>query len=473
MTSNGASSELQKQKPPQRVTISVSGQVFETTVATLQSGGHGSLLARSAPVLPSDSSEIFFDRDPSTFKILLNLLRTRKLPSSFDKDALIEEATFYGLLRIVKEAFTPDYLDGIDLQRETNLLPTGRDYPAALCASPDGSILVSHGSKITSFDWALRRHRTTLTEFNTIESLHRLSDSHVACGAGDLPGLHIYDTVHGRHAKSLVWSDTNDTRVYNACARAICSNSTTLFAAFENGHKLENTVQLIDRLTLQVTGELARQNGNASHLKVATKLHWLSTYNWLMTVGVHGGAFGYSGYIRLWDVRQKKHVWEWREPNVQGMDPRLVERDSFADIAVDEEHAGIFKVSLESGNIAMADMRHLKAQDPWMTLTEVNPAMVIKEKGVNSKILCYNKQIFCTRASDLEVWSEVPLAGTEVDLADREYWETSFRRNFVEHSRRHGGHEITNLDAGGQRLFVARKQMQGVEVWETRRMSVV
>lgn len=156
---------------------------------------------------------------------------------------------------------------------------------------------------------------------------------------------------------------------------------------------------------------------------------------------------------------------------MQGVDPRLVERDSFSDIAVDEEHAGIFKINFGSGNIAMADMRHLKAQDPWMTLTEMNPSMAVKEKGLDSKLLCYNKQIYCSRGGDLEVWSEVPLVGTQVDLADREYWETSFRRNYVEHSRRHGGHEITNIDAGGQRLFVARKEMQGVEVWETRKMS--
>ncbi|KAH7285812.1 hypothetical protein KP509_33G047100 [Ceratopteris richardii] len=473
MTDNGMPDELQKLKGSRRVTVSVGGEIFETTVATLQSGGHGSLLARSAPVLPSDPTEIFFDRDPSYFKILLNFLRTRKLPASFDKDALIEEASFYGLLRVLKEAMAPDHLNGIDLHKKTNLLPTGRDYVNALCASPDGSIIVSHGSKLTDFDWALRKGRTTLTEFNTIDSLHRLSDTHVACGSEGLPGLHIYDFVNGKHAKSLIWSDKNDTRVYNASVRSICSNATTLFAAYENGHKLENTVQLIDRLTLQVTGELARQNGNATHLKVATKLHWLATYNWLMTVGVHGGTFGYSGYIRLWDVRQKKHVWEWREPNVQGVDPRLVERDCFADIAVDEDHAGIFKVSLESGNIAMADMRHLKAQDPWMTLTDVNPEMNVKEKGTDSKLLCYNKQIFCSRGSDLEVWSEVPLAGTEVDLDDREYWETSFRRNFVEHTRWHGGHDISLLNAGGQYLFVARKFMQGVEVWETRRASTL
>ena len=96
--------------------------------------------------------------------------------------------------------------------------------------------------------------------------------------------------------------------------------------------------------------------------------------------------------------------------------------------------------------------------------------MVVKGKCTNSKLLCYNKQIYCSRGGDLEVWSEVPLAGTQVDLAEREYWETSFRRNFVEH-RRHGSHDITYLDAGGQRLFVARKEMQGVEVWETRKMS--
>ena len=457
-----------------RVTISVGGQVFETTLATLQSGGHGSLLARSAAPLPTQEQQrpqIFFDRDPATFRILLNLLRTRRLPASFDKDALIDEASFYGLLRIVNEAMAPDALNGIDLERTTNLLPTGRDFPSALCASADGSLLISHGSKITAFDWALRKLRTTLTEFNTIDSLHRLSDSHVACGSGDLPGLHIYDAVRGVHAKSVIWTDKNDTRVYNPSVRAIDSNSTTLFASFENDIRLENTVVLIDRVTLQVAGEVGRQNGNSAHSKVATKLQWLPNTNLLMTAGIHGGTFGWTGYIRLWDMRQSvEPVWELKEPNIQGVDPRLVERDCFADIAVDEEHAGIFKVNIESGNVAMADMRHLKAEDPWMTLTEVNPNMAVKGKCTNSKLLCYNKQIYCSRGGDLEVWSEVPLAGTQVDLAEREYWETSFRRNFVEH-RRHGSHDITYLDAGGQRLFVARKEMQGVEVWETRKMS--
>ncbi|KAH7294498.1 hypothetical protein KP509_27G003500 [Ceratopteris richardii] len=363
---------------------------------------------------------------------------------------------------------TPDRLDGIDLQKGVSLLATGQDYPNALYASPDGSLIVSHGPKVTEFDWALRRRRTTLTEFDFIESLHRLSDTHVACGSSDLPGLHIYDVCNGKHARSLAWTDNNDTRVYDASVRAICSNPSTLFVAFENGHKLENTIQLIDRLTLQFAGELARQNGNAAHLKVATKLNWISTYNLLMTMGVHQSPLGSSGYIRMWDVRQKETVWEWREPNTQTAD-----RDSFADIVVDEEHAGIFKVNVESGSIAMADMRHLKAEDPWMTLIEVNPELAVKEKGTNSKLLCYNRQIFCSRGGELEVWSEAPVAGTEVDLANREYWETSFRKNYVWHNRLHGGHDITLLDAGGQHLFVGRKYMQGVEVWETRRTSAV
>eukprot|EP00249_Psilotum_nudum_P017680 c26438_g1_i1 orf=319-1764(-) len=454
-----------------RVRINVGGTVFETTSATLQNAGPSSLLVKSLPANVSDHDEIFFDRDPDTFKILLGILRTGKLTlegPSLDKNNLIEEANYYGIVDSLAAAMAPRPLDGIDLQRSGNVFLSGRDPPSALCSATDGSLWVGHGSKISVFDWALRKQRTTLTQFNTVDSLHRLSESHVAAGAVDFPGMHIYDVYNGTHSKSLIWSDKNDTRVYKPSVHSICSSPTTLFASFENGQKMENTILLIDRVTLQVAGEVARQNGNSGHSKVATKLQWLPSYNLLMAIGIEGGAFGFSGYIRLWDLRQNNYIWEWKEPNILG-DPRTVERDSFSDVTADDSHAGIFKVSVGTGNISMADLRHLKVQGPWIILTETNPKLAVATGGIDNKLLSYNKQLYCSHGGDLEVWSELPMASACLDLAEKEYWETSFRRNFVEHSRRHGGHEITHMEAGGNRLFVARKEMQGVEVWETAR----
>eukprot|EP01018_Ginkgo_biloba_P028591 Gb_36697 [translate_table: standard] len=456
-----------------RVKINVGGKIFETTNSTLQSAGKSSLLASSAPSLPSDSAEIFFDRDPELFHPLLGVLRTGKLSvptDKIDKDALIEEASYYGMLEPLKAAMAPSALEGIDVDRVGMVLPNGRDYPSSLWASADGSVWVGHGSKITAYDWALRKQITTLTEIHTVESMHGISDTHVAIGAEDFPGLHIYNVIRGLHVKSLVWSDRNDTRVYRPCVRAITSSHSAIFASFENGQRMENTILMVDKESLQISQEIGRQSGHSAHSKVPTILQFIPSQNFLMVGGVHGGAFGYSGYIRLWDVRADKIVWEWTEPN-SNADPRVMERDSFADVAVNEEFAGIFKVSVITGNLAMADLRHLKSQDPWMHLTETNPALAVSGGSADSKLLSYGKQIFCSRGGDMEVWSEIPTATGMTDLSEKEYWETSFRRNFIEHSRRHGGHEITSLSAGGDRLFVSRVEMQGIEVWETKRLT--
>ncbi|MFS7927284.1 hypothetical protein Hanom_Chr04g00307221 [Helianthus anomalus] len=45
------------------------------------------------------------------------------------------------------------------------------DTPSAIAATPNGSVHVSHGSKITSFDWSLQRKSTNLTSFAAIDSL--------------------------------------------------------------------------------------------------------------------------------------------------------------------------------------------------------------------------------------------------------------------------------------------------------------
>lgn len=449
-----------------RVKIDVGGRIFETTISTLESAGENSLLARSA--LSRDSEEIFFDRDPHLFAILLGVLRTGKLSAStwekFDSEALIEEASYYGILEPVKKAMAPAALDGIDVERVSMVIPNGRDYPLAICASHDGSVWVGHGSKITAYDWALRKQTTTLTDLHSVETMNRVSETLAAVGAEDFPGLHIYDTKNASNVKSLTWSDKSDTRVYRPCVRAIASSDSSIFASFENGQKTENTILVVDKERLEVSREVGRQNGNSAHSKVSTILHFVSSQNLLMVGGVHGGAFGYSGYIRLFDARADKIVWDWTEPNANA-DPRMIERDSFADVVVSADFGSLVKVNVIRGNLAMADLRRLsESRNPWIPLTETNPALAVQGGTPDAKILSYGRQVFCSRGEDLEVWSEVPV--TSKSSAEAEVEEKKFRRNFIEHSRR--GHQITSLSAGGNRLFVARWEMQGVEVWETK-----
>lgn len=454
-----------------RVKINVGGQTFETTLATLQVANKSSPLIQK---VLENNSEVFFDRDPDTFATLLSVLRSGKIDAdqyseSFPIEKLIREASYYGILDQLQAALAPDPLNGIDVEKLRPIIPNGLDYPSAFATENDGSLWVGHGSKITLYDWALRKGRSTVTELNTVKILNRLNETHCAAGAEDFPGLHIYNVMDGTHAKSLTWEDKEDPRVYNPGVRAIASNGNEIFASFESGQKLDNTILRVDKTTFAIQGEMGRQNGGTGHSKAATKLQWLPEKNLLLVGASHGGAFGYSGYIRLWDVRSEKTVWDWEEPHYRN--PRVEQRDVFADMVANEDLAGIFKISINSGSIAMCDLRNLDATDPWLTLSETNPELEAAPGGAENRLLTYNKQVYVSRGGNLEVWSEVPLAESFKKLEEKEYWDTSFRRNFVDF-RRHSSDPISTLAVGGDRLFVSRKGHQAVEVWETRCSSV-
>ncbi|KAG0623256.1 hypothetical protein M758_3G160100 [Ceratodon purpureus] len=450
-----------------RARIEVGGRVFVTGMETLEKAGKESNLYQTV----SQSGQGWFDRDPDVFHVLLNMLRTGvvypKPESLAALDRLIDEARFYGVEEFLRNAWGCAPLSGIDAEKAKPVIPSGIDVPRTLAAGEDGSLWVGHGSKITVYDWALRKQRTTLTELGAVDVMHRLTDDLVTCGASDLPGLHVYDVTQGVHSKSVSWTDANDPRVYNAIVHAIASNDSSVFASFESGQQLDNAVLMMDKTTLQVTREIGRQNGQAAHTKFATKLQWLPAKNLLFVGSVHGGSFGFSGYMRLWDLRADKIVWDWKEPNFQRTTRGVEQQDVFADMVVDEDLGAIFKVGVQSGAVSLADLRNLDTQDPWLELVEAIPLEKVVT-GPNKKLLSYNKQVFLAREADVEVWAEVPLAESFRQREEKEYWETSFRRNLLEH-RRHPGQMVTQMVAGGQRLFVARKDFQGVEVWETRK----
>lgn len=442
--------------------INVGGRLFTTSLETLEKGGTSSTLYQG---VSHSTDACFYDRDPDMFNSLLNMLRTGVLypqPDSSTLDRLIEEATFYGIEEFLKTADGRVPLNGLDIQKAKPVIPSGIEIPSAMAAGADGSVWVSHGSKLTVYDWALRKQKTTLTDFSLAHVLHRVTNYLVAAGALDVPGLHFYDPIRGVHIKSLIWTDPQDVRVYSPTVRAITSNGTSLFASFESGQKLDNTLVSVDKNTLQITREFGRQSGGTAHLRAGTKLQWLHSKNLLLVGSVQGGSFGYAGYMRLWDVRSDKVVWDWKEPNFQAT--RGTEREMFSDMTVDEDLGAIFKVGVQSGVVSLADLRHLDGPDPWMELMETNSSLQKVPAGANKKLITYNKQVYISRGADVEVWSEVPLA--EVS-EEKEYTDTSFRRNFLEH-RRHSGQEVTQMVAGGNRLFVARKDFQGVEVWDSR-----
>lgn len=455
----------------ERIKLNVGGDLFETTTSTLRSGGPESLLYALSNRPTDDRSPIFIDRDPEIFSTLLALLRTNRLPSSarrFSNQELSDEALFYGIEANLKSATSPPPFKGIDASVVATICPTSDGVVSAFTAADgDGSIWLAHGGQISSYDWNLIHDRTIRTHLEEITSIRRVWPEIAALGSDSASGLHFYNFSSGRHIGSSHWLDPTDPRIYKAKVTAIADSSTSIFAAFDCPHR-ENSVLVIDKSTLQISSELGRQLGSSAKNTVAGKLTWIPETAVLVGSAVTCGAFGYSGYIRLWDSRSGDVVWETNEPG-SGRSSRF--GDSFADVDVEVELLKLFKICSKSGDLGMADIRKL-GEDPWVYLKDKNPGMgnTSRRGSGNIKIQCFKKQVFVGREGELEVWSGVEGRENGVEESKEDF----YRRNYVDKIEEDSERGIIKgIEGGGDRLFVSRENVEGIEVWETSKSSGV
>ncbi|KAL0911819.1 hypothetical protein M5K25_019985 [Dendrobium thyrsiflorum] len=464
-----------------RIKLNVGGKLFETTSSTLQVGGHDSLLAALSSRHATENDErepIFIDRDPEIFSTLLSLLRSGRLPSAarrrFSKQDLAEEALYYGIEGRLRSALSPPPLIGINATLASTIVPAAEAHPTALYAgSDDGSIWIAHGGQISAYDSNLTHSGTVRTHLEDIASLRCIWPEIAAIGSLQTPGLHLYDVSSGRQVASVNWSDPSDPRVYKARVTAIGATEQGyngrrhIFAAFECPHR-ENCILSVDRSTLQIVSEIGRLSGSGSKTSSPGKLVDLTEVGGgvVFASAVSSGAFGYSGYMRLWDPRTGKAVWETSEPGSGARSGRF--GDAFADVDVDRKEMAIYKVCWKSGDLAVADMRKL-SEDPWLYLEERSAALRSAGGGANSIVNCYNGQVFVSRESGLEVWSraEEESEEGEGDAQRKKIW----RRNFVDREDDAKRGLIRGMEAGGDRLFVCRSGVEGVEVWESSNFS--
>lgn len=452
--------------PDDRVKLNVGGKLFETTLSTVRSGGPDSLLAVLADRPTHDPNPVFIDRDPEIFSVLLSLLRSNRLPSTarrFSKQELADEALYYGIESRLKSAMSPPSFSGIDASIVATIRPASDGLPSAFTAvSGDGSVWIAHGGQISSYDWNLITASTIRTHLDDITSIRRIWPEIAAVGSDSAAGLHLYDISSGRHVGSTHWSDPSDPRIYKAQVTAISDSQSSVFASFDCPHR-ENCVLVIDKSTLQIASELGRQSGSAAKSMVPGKLTWLPERGVLFASAVTSGAFGCSGYIRLWDPRSGEVVWETNEPG-SGRSSRF--GDSFADVDVDVDEPTLFKICSKSGDLGMADLRNL-GDDPWVYLKDKNPSMTNSCGGGDSVIHCYKKQVFVGREGGLEVWSRVEGRENGVEGESGGVCEGLYRRNFVDKVKDSDRGIIRKIEGGGNRLFVSRENAEGIEVWES------
>ncbi|KAK9168188.1 hypothetical protein Syun_000328 [Stephania yunnanensis] len=427
-----------------RIKLNVGGELFETTAATLLSAGPDSLLAALASSVDLDRP-IFIDRDPEIFSVLLSLLRTNRLPSSalrFSKQELAEESLYYGLESRLRSAASPPPLSGIDASLVDTIRPAADAFPSAFSSgAADGSLWIAHGGQISAYDWNLTHIATVRTHLDDITAVRRVWPDVAAVGSQSAAGLHFYDLSGGRHVGSAHWTDSTDPRIYKTKVFAVADSPGSVFASFDSNHR-ENCIIQVDKSTLQITAELGRQSGNSAKAVVAGKLKYLPESGAVFGSAVSFGAFGYAGYMRIWDPRHGgKVVWETNEPGSGRSSSRF--GDSFADVDVDVEEGLMFKVGSKSGDVAMADLRNL-GEDPW--------------------------QVFVGRERGLEVWSRVRNARDEDGGGDGDDERKlgGYRRNLVDRVEENGGEKgsIRSMEGGGERLFVSRQGLDGIEVEE-------
>ncbi|KAF5734814.1 BTB/POZ domain-containing protein [Tripterygium wilfordii] len=444
-----------KSRPESNViSVNVGGQIFQTNKQTLTLAGPKSILFQ----LATDSAQRFLDRDPELFGILLSLLRTGNLPSkakSFDIQDIIAESRFYDLESILVNSLSnPSQFEAFGLEKSLILPLNGRDSPSAIATTPFGTVHVAHGSKITSFDWSLRRKSTILTQFTAVDSLFAISPDLAAAGATDFSGLQIIDLAKGFVRETLNWENVTKS---SSTVQAIGSSPDSLFASFESGRRNSNSIMVYDLHSLLPVTEIGHYEIYGADLDSAipaTKLSWVSGFNLLMSAGSHSGPSGVSGNIKLWDIRTGREVWEWKE-----------KVDCFADVTVSDNLSGLFKIGVNSGEVFYSDLRKLDGEDgcPWHCLGDRRKVLNGKKEGFGCKIEGHGNQVFCGRGGDIEMWSEVVMSSTRsssVGFGDR-----VFRKNLMGRVKDMEGSKITNMAFGGNKMFVTRKDQQYVEAW--------
>ncbi|CAK9216925.1 unnamed protein product [Sphagnum troendelagicum] len=434
-----------------RVRLNVGGKPFVTSRTTLANAGRGSMLAAMIDenwdlVSELVSEEIFIDRNPSYFSVLLDLLRTGELhiPSGMSEKALYREAEFYGITDRVRHA-RKGPLDGNRLECVASISGRATGDGTAIRASPDGGCCVAHGSMVHVYNWAMEEQIPLTLDYVNVNDVGFLNPNCVVictCERGDRAGgMASFNVTSGKLVHKF--QVCHDDQLKNFTAGALASSDVHLYASCR-GRSYEYGIGTWDQATGQQINFLYETPGRP--LGDACKLQWLPQSNLLLVATLFPRSD--HSFVSLLDFRTKGKVWSWTDScQRKSADEKIV-----MDAVAMEECSTVCVVN-QFDNLGFIDMRNSSHPVRWSH--RYRSARVSEcEERCYSKLAVSGSQLFSSKNDSVYVFCSPD-------------WDAARGVQTARLRKTEGGGAISDISVGGDSLFVLHNEINVFDVWET------
>ncbi|KAG0533834.1 hypothetical protein BDA96_04G227000 [Sorghum bicolor] len=450
-----------------RVRLNVGGRVFETTAATLASAGRdtmlGAMLDASWNACRDDAidgggaaAEYFIDRDPASFAVLLDLLRTGGLhvPPGVPEATLYREALYYGLLDRVRAARLGEF-DGDRLCLSASVPGRAPGDGTAVRAAPDGGCCVAHGGAVRVYNWMLEERRPVyypghapVNDAAYLDAATLLVAARERPGRrdGDDGGVAAFSALTGELRHRFRVAHGRQPRSFTAGALAFDDDGGGCGGVFASckGRFNEYGIGVWDANTGEQADFFYEPPGCA--LGDADRLQWLDGTGTLMVATMFPRTD--SSFISLLDFRDKSVVWSWSDVGT----PASLE-DKHAVHAVVMEDGRSVCVINQYDDLGFLDLRSTAGGVRWRSRSKLlatggKTKALVSEEVCYPKLATYGGQLFASTGDTVSVFS-----GPDHVL-------TSTLRGGQ-------GGAICDFSIGGDRLFALHSEENVFDVWET------
>ncbi|KAJ7529734.1 hypothetical protein O6H91_15G063600 [Diphasiastrum complanatum] len=443
----------------EKISLNVGGTVFVTTMSTIEIGGKNSLLAKLIQKQQNNDSdvtskEIFIDRDPAYFSVLLQLLRTGELeiPKVMSEKALCREATFFGVLDCVRENQRGG-LDGNRLRWKQSIHGDESTSDGTFIrASSEGGCCVARGSVVHVYDWTMEEQRPLNLDYLSVNDVGYLNPERIIICTYELTdqigGMASFNTNTAKSINKYRLPYGDQTSNFTALALA-CSDRHVYASC--RGRGLDQGIAVWDSTTGQHADFLRDSSGWP--FGDASKLQWLPGSNLLLIASL--SPHSDDTYLCLLDPRSRDKIWAWTDSTRQFKHTIHLLTD-----AVAMEESSTICVVNQAEQVGFIDMR--------VSCREPNWGMKYSRKLLKSggEGCCYSKlavngsQLYCSHGDGVHVYCCSCSNGERARIVES-------CRVTTKKSKGKGTGPIADMAIGGDRLFVLRPSQNRFDIWET------